>query len=276
MKTPETHPNCGHAAGGCSVDVSGDGLLERTVRLAHRIKVGNYPAHPYFLMADLAVASVVSLALAFAVFVEGFSLLRFAIAYPVTVAAYRLLYMRLKKALIGEVARSFLQDTMVFVLPTWLGLSWLVGLNVAHAGDFAALSLSLVLGFMRMGCFVGGCCYGIPASWGVRYSRDLWLTVKTWRFFMPGPFPEGRVVPIQLISAGVSFLLFTVLGARMIALGGPDGRALPLYLLGYGLYRFVAERYRGHRHRPMWGPLSEAQWTSLIVVALALTVLGVW
>jgi phosphatidylglycerol---prolipoprotein diacylglyceryl transferase len=249
------------------IDTIGSGF-DRMVAFAHRVRWQGQLIHPYFLMSDLGIVAVVLLAICFSATVQGFSFGRFALAFVTTQVVYQGVYLHLKNRLIGERARSFLQDTLLVVLPTWLGCCALLDIPVTVAADFAALSLAAVLAFMRGGCFLGGCCYGVPASWGVLYNPELLRPIDGWRRFTPGPPPGQRVVPIQLFESLLNVLLFGLLGARMIAVGGPDGQALPLYLIGYSAYRFFAEFYRGHRHRPLRGRLSEAQWACLTALLI--------
>ena len=251
-------------------------LLDALVRGAHRLQLLGWPRHPYFLFADASMLLVIGLGLGFTAFVEGFALLPFMLAFAATQLVYQGVFLHLKHRLLGERARSFLQDTVLVVLPTWLATTWALGIPLAVAADFAALSLALVLASMRAGCFVGGCCYGVPARWGVRYDASTQRAVDGWRRFTPGPIPHTRVIPIQLISSLVSLGLFAALLARTLARGGPDGRALPLFMIGYAGYRLFADFFRGHRHRPVRGHLSEAQWACLVVLTLSSIALMVW
>lgn len=111
--------------------------------------------------------------------------------------------------------------------------------------------------FGRIGCFLGGCCYGIPTD---------------------GPFgvifPEGSLPyqaygdtplhPTQLYEAFFLLILFVVL-----LLCGKK-RALPLYLILYGIGRCAIECLRGDDRGQIGNiPLSPAQ-----IISLALIVAG--
>jgi hypothetical protein len=54
--------------------------------------------------------------------------------------------------------------------------------------------------------------------------------------------------------------------------GGRPGSAALFYASGYALGRFWIEAVRGDDVRPVWGRLSEAQWTSLLVAVGAASV----
>ncbi len=111
----------------------------------------------------------------------------------------------------------------------------------------------LFMVFGRLACFMGGCCYGVPVSWGV-------------------VFPEGSLAPAgiplfpsQLAEAAGHLLLF----GWMLWL---KGRVKQRYFLivaytgAYAILRFVLEFWRGDLARRFYGPLSTSQWLSLAVL----------
>lgn len=117
--------------------------------------------------------------------------------------------------------------------------------------------------FGRVGCFLAGCCYGIPAPagwWGVTFSQALLA-------------PNGvALVPVQLYEAAGCLLLFLLLD-RLARRGWSGGQLLPVYLSLYGAFRFLLEFLRGDEARGFWGPLSTSQWVALATLAVALPVL---
>lgn len=120
---------------------------------------------------------------------------------------------------------------------------------------------ALVHAFGRAGCFLTGCCYGLPhPRLGISFSRSL---------IAPNGVP---LLPVQLYEAGLELLLFICLyrGCRRKA----DGyRLLGFYLLLYGLARFGLEFLRGDAYRGFWGPFSTSQWISLPTVFLGIYLL---
>jgi len=116
-----------------------------------------------------------------------------------------------------------------------------------------ALPLAQALG--RVGCFLAGCCYGIPVQWGVMQSPE-------------GVGPHGQpLLPIQLIEAAACAVLFLVM-MRVGKQARPNGYLPGVYCLGYGMIRFVDEFFRGDVFRGMLAGLSVSQWISLVLVAL--------
>lgn len=129
--------------------------------------------------------------------------------------------------------------------------------NRAPYYDLAAVGIPLFHGFGRLGCFLTGCCYGMPWKYGVAYAKPL------------SEAPAGvPLVPVQLIEAILNFLLFFLLRRLFLKKKG-SGKLLALYLAIYPVYRFTLEFFRGDRVRGFAGPLSTSQWISLALIAAA-------
>lgn len=115
-----------------------------------------------------------------------------------------------------------------------------------------ALPLAQALG--RVGCFLAGCCYGIPVEWGIVQSPE-----------GVGPH-DTPLLPIQLIEAAACVVLFIVM-MRVGRRARPDGYLPGVYCLGYGIIRFVDEFFRGDAFRGIAAGLSVSQWISLALIA---------
>lgn len=136
-------------------------------------------------------------------------------------------------------------------------------MDAALWSDLAAPAIPLFHFFGRIGCFLGGCCFGIPWKPGFVYRYSL--------------IPEANGVPrfpIQLVEAGWNLCLFAVL-ALLQRKGKCRGHLLQLYLLGYAPARFLFEFFRGDRLRGIWFGLSTSQWISLVLI-LIVTVRLLW
>ena len=124
--------------------------------------------------------------------------------------------------------------------------------------DLAAPVIPLFHFFGRIGCFLGGCCYGVPCSVGFVYQ------------YSPIPQANGVVrFPIQLVGAAGNLILFLVL-SRMGKNPRFRGRLLYVYLLSYAPARFFLEFFRGDALRGIWWGLSTSQWISLAVLVCTL------
>lgn len=129
----------------------------------------------------------------------------------------------------------------------------------APAFDIFAVAAPLIHAFGRLGCFLGGCCYGIPCAFGFLVRENPLY-----------PRMAGVVrLPVQLFEAAGCLALFALLLAlyRRRAL---EGRLLRLYLFAYAIMRFALEFLRGDAVRGIWLGLSTSQWISLGILAWGL------
>lgn len=139
-----------------------------------------------------------------------------------------------------------------------LGGAWLYGrnrLDMRAYADCAAPAIPLFHAFGRVGCFLGGCCYGVEWDGGIVYTHALVESANGVPRF-----------PVQLLEAGVNLLLFGLL-LWCCWRGRARGRLLPAYLGAYALCRFFLEFLRGDAYRGFFGPLSTSQWISLLLLA---------
>ena len=129
-----------------------------------------------------------------------------------------------------------------------------------HKIDVAALLRSCIFflplahGFGRIGCFLGGCCYGIP--------YDGWLAV-TFPDDVGIPEPLTRF-PVQLVESALLICLAIVL--FILAYRGKDRRTISIYLIAYAIIRFVLEYLRADAARGSFLFLSTSQWISILIV----------
>lgn len=134
--------------------------------------------------------------------------------------------------------KGFLNDVELFVVP----------ILVMHA-------------FGRIGCFMGGCCYGKPS--------DSIFAVT---------FPEGSlqhiqhgyitpVLPTQLFESAFLFIFAGVMIWKV-----PKYR-LPIYLIGYGIFRFFLEYLRWDNRGKLSSIFSPSQITSLIFIISGIALL---
>lgn len=106
-------------------------------------------------------------------------------------------------------------------------------LDIPSFADCAAPGIALGHAFGRVGCFLGGCCYGGPTRlpWAVRFPASE---------FYQGPLGVS-VHPVQLYEA----LAELALAAIVWRLGGKvrKGGAFAVWLAGYGAVRLVMELF---------------------------------
>lgn len=116
-----------------------------------------------------------------------------------------------------------------------------------RTGDLFALALPAGEAVGRIGCYLNGCCYG-------RACR------LPWAIYQHGELRH----PTQLYSAVSATLLFLILLAVRKRLRR-EGDLFLLYLLGFGISRFVIEFFRAPDH--LYGGLSIMQWFCLELIA---------
>lgn len=127
--------------------------------------------------------------------------------------------------------------------------------------DCAAPSIALFHAFGRIGCFLGGCCYGVEWEHGITFHNALVESANG--------VPR---VPVQLFEAGLEFALFGLL-SLMLAKGWLKNRLLSVYLLIYPVGRFALEFLRGDDYRGFLFGLSTSQLISIGVFAAAVVFL---
>lgn len=232
--------------------------LDRWIVRAHQVRIGKFKYHPYFLATDLA--AVVSLAISW-FYCQKFPAFPFwvFVAEFVAMTAFYKGYLWVKAKAFGVRSRSFLQDTILFLLPVYAGLNWLLGYPLAEAMDLTGLMFPVYAGIVRIGCFLGGCCYGVPSRLGVLYPDSIFQTQTGCRSFSPGSNPGQRVFPVQLAEALGNGVLFVALFSWAFSEKTSSGLVLPEYLLGYSILRFFLDFVRRSSARPRIGRFSEAQ-----------------
>lgn len=128
-------------------------------------------------------------------------------------------------------------------------------ISIPDALDSAAPAVALGHFFGRLGCFGVGCCYGVE-------NHELGLVFKH------SPVaPNGiALLPVQLYEASFNLLLVLVLMFFFYKKRNKPGLTAALYLILYGIWRFVIEFWRGDAYRGFFLHLSTSQWISLFAV----------
>lgn len=130
-------------------------------------------------------------------------------------------------------------------------------MDVALTCDCAAPAVALFHGFGRIGCFLGGCCYGVESKHGITFTNAIEPTANG--------VPR---VPVQLYEAAFEFALFLILW-YFLAKGRFGGKLLNIYLFIYPVGRFILEFWRGDEYRGFLFGLSTSQLISIVLFAVA-------
>ena len=137
----------------------------------------------------------------------------------------------------------------------WLAAR-LSGMRLAAVADAVAPAALLALGVGRLGCFLAGCCAGVP-------------TALPWGIVFPELGPEARH-PLQLYAAVLDVTL-AVLVARA---SGPPGLAAGRTMAAFGALRLGLELLRDPVARdPLLAGVATAQLGALLLLIAGLVVM---
>lgn len=121
--------------------------------------------------------------------------------------------------------------------------------------DLAAPYVALGEAIGRIGCFLNGCCYGLPVSWGIYF-----------------PVHGDHLHPTQLYSTALLLLIFISLKIVRKHSQTP-GLVFALYLMLAAVERFVVEFFRAD-HAVLYGGLSIFQLVTLVIFSAGI-ILGI-
>ncbi len=124
----------------------------------------------------------------------------------------------------------------------------------------APICITIAHGFGRIGCLMGGCCHG--AYLGTEYVvGGIWMAGnKGWGFY----------VPTQLYEALFLFALAAVLSVLYFK---RSNLIMPIYLIAYGVWRFLIEFLRADYRGAMVFQLSPSQWQSFVFVGAGIAII---
>ena len=151
------------------------------------------------------------------------------------------------------------------LISSWLYLSWFLyrhrkELPLWPTMDAMAMGICVGLAIGRIGCFLGGCCFGSGCDypWGVTMVGDAHL---------------GHVHPVQLYEFAMLMVFLAWMWWRRTR-KAYDGELVVFYTGAYAIGRFVLEYWRGDLIRGfVWEPyVSTSQFLSLGFLPLAVWV----
>jgi len=130
-------------------------------------------------------------------------------------------------------------------------------LPMAKMGDILAPSIALGHAFGRMGCFLNGCCFGKRCA-------------LPWAVTFPPPHVMAGIPvhPTELYEVFGNLAIFAGLSA-FFRHRQYDGQVWWLYVLGYGVLRFVVEFFRGDYDVHYFGVLTVGQLVAMTMIVTA-------
>ena len=120
---------------------------------------------------------------------------------------------------------------------------------IKEALKIAPASIAIGHGIGRLGCFLNGCCYGIE-------------TEEWYGILFPGH--DHKVIPTQLFEMIFLLILGGVL--LVLALKKVTIYTMPIYMISYGVFRFLIEFIRGDERGQIPGLSPSQYWCILLVV----------
>ena len=128
--------------------------------------------------------------------------------------------------------------------------------TLTDALPFIPIGIAIAHAFGRLGCFFGGCCYGMEADWGLYCAGS----------YSNGIYSQGpKVVPLQLFE--MSFLIVLAVVMAVLYFKVKFNYNFGLYAVAYGVWRFCIEFARGDERGQFIGTaLSPSQFWSIIMV----------
>lgn len=140
------------------------------------------------------------------------------------------------------------------------------GIPFLVVADIFSPGVALGIGITRIGCFLAGCCYGMPT--GCSCAVKFPLGSPAWK-----QFGDVAVHPSQLYGSLGGFLVFGLL-LLLERFSSYRGATFGRFLMLYGLSRFLIDftRYYEPTQVMLFG-WSNNQWISLGFMAVGLVVL---
>ena len=123
----------------------------------------------------------------------------------------------------------------------------------------APISITIAHAFGRLGCMFAGCCHGhVTHEWYGIWNEGL----------------HTHTVPIQLYEA---IFLFTISVAMIVLLFAFKFKYnMSLYLVSYGVWRFIIEYFRADYRGDFIPGLSPSQFWSIVMVLLGVAIFFVY
>lgn len=134
--------------------------------------------------------------------------------------------------------------------------------------DLFVPSLALGEFFGRVGCYLNGCCFGLPTQlpWGVVFPTTCVAGVE---------FPDTHIHPTQLymsIAALLTFFLLLKIDPKLKR----SGHLFGVYLFIYGVVRFVIEDIRFYESSMILIRGGELYLTVSQVISISMVIAGLW
>jgi phosphatidylglycerol---prolipoprotein diacylglyceryl transferase len=167
---------------------------------------------------------------------------------------------------VGFAGLSVLGGVVLATLSAFAYLAW-KKMPIFETADVLAPSVALGEGITRIGCFLNGCCHGLPC--------EAWYCVR---------FPDGSpsnlafhgatVHPTQLYSSAAGFLFFVLLS--LLLRRRPFGGAVfAAFFVLEGVERILLDLVRHQDASVVWFDVGSTPFTANQAVSVAMVLAGV-
>lgn len=162
------------------------------------------------------------------------------------------------------------------------GAAWVIWrdkLPVLRVADVTMIGVALGLMSGRIGCFLGGCCYGLVTDHAVGISFPAWSAASEGQFragLLPHPSAESLPVhPTQLYEAAGCLLIAIILAVVVHPRRRFHGQTALSFLALYAVLRFILEFWRADDRGALLG-VSTSQWIGVVILAIVAVVWARW
>lgn len=130
-----------------------------------------------------------------------------------------------------------------------------------------AFAIPLAHGFGRIGCFLAGCCYGIP------YDGPISVVYPESSLIAPHGI---HMFPVQIVETCCLFVISIVL--FLFYWFRKTEFCLPMYFILYGIARFILEYFRFDAYRGKFLSLYTSQWISIgmVIAGIIWIIVNLW
>lgn len=144
------------------------------------------------------------------------------------------------------VARKLCKEEIFSAFPKLIGI--------------AACCVCVAHGIGRIGCLLGGCCYGriTDSPIGIYF-----------------PELEAKIIPVQLFESAFLFVLFAGLSFLLLKKIAGGTVVASLYMVLYGIFRFMIEFLRDDDRGTFLPGLSPSQFWSFVLILFGAAILVV-
>lgn len=237
------------------------------------IKVGslNIPSYGLCIILGIIIANIIAFSLKKRnnhdendlMVLEGYAFLGGLLGAKLLYVVVSLPQVDFTKVTVKQYLEAISHGGFVFYGGLILGLLFvLLAGKVHHIDCFSYImsylfTIPLIHAFGRIGCFMGGCCYGRP------YNGPFAVV------FPEGSFPPSGIglFPVQLVESACLFLISLLL--FILTYKVHSKFVAETYFIVYGIVRFVLEFFRYDFERGSLGFLSTSQCISIGLIVIA-------